>query len=182
MTPRAVARRYAAALFDVVHKHGDIDRADQELGAIKLAIAGHDQLRKVLEAPGVPMPVKRRILDDVVTGAGDVSQEIRRLLGLLAERDRLAMVPDVADAFAERVMQAKKIVPAEVVTAVPLPDDSRAALAAALGRAAGAHVTITERVDPSIVGGVIARVGSVVFDGSVTTQIARLRQKLVADA
>ena len=56
-----------------------------------------------------------------------------------------------------------------------------AALAAALGRAAGGDVTISERVDPSIVGGVIAKVGSVVFDGSVTTQLARMRQKLVAE-
>ena len=182
MTARGIARRYAAALFDVVRKDGDIDRAAQELAAIKSAIAGHDQLRKVLESPSVPMPVKRRILDGVVAGAGGVSQETGRLLGLLAERDRLAMVPDVADAFAERVMREKKIVPAEVVTAVPLPDQSRAALAAALGRAADAQVTITERVDPSIVGGVIARVGSVVFDGSVTTQIARMRQKLVAES
>jgi F-type H+-transporting ATPase subunit delta len=181
MTPRGIARRYAAALFDVVRKDGDIDRAAQELAAIRSAITGHDQLRKVLESPSVPMPVKRRILDEVVAGAGGVSQETGRLLGLLAERDRLAMVPDVADAFAERVMREKKIVPAEVVTAVPLPDQSRAALTAALGRAADAQVTITERVDPSIVGGVIARVGSVVFDGSVTTQIARMRQKLVAE-
>ena len=68
------------------------------------------------------------------------------------------------------------------MTAVPLADDSRAALAAALGRAAGAHVTMTERVDPSIIGGVVAKVGSVVFDGSVTTQLARMRQKLVAES
>jgi F-type H+-transporting ATPase subunit delta len=181
VTARGIARRYAAALFDVVRKDGDIDRAAEELGAIKAAIAGHDQLRKVLESPGVPMPVKRKILDDIVGASGDVSQETRRLFGLLAERDRLAMLPDVADAFAARVMQAKKIVPAEVVTAVPLADHNRAALSAALGRAAGAQVTMTERVDPSIVGGVIAKVGSVVFDGSVTTQLARLKQKLVAE-
>ena len=105
-----------------------------------------------------------------------------RLLGLLADRDRLAMVADVADAFGERVMKAKRIVPAEVVTAVPLGEASRAALTAALGRAAGAEVTMTERVDPAIIGGVIAKVGSVVFDGSVTTQLARMKQKLVAES
>jgi F-type H+-transporting ATPase subunit delta len=178
MTSRAVARRYAAALFDVVRKDGDIDRAAEELGAVKSAIAGHDELRKVIDAPTVPMAAKRAILDAVASG---VSPQVSRLIGLLADRDRLAMVAEVADAFAERVMKAKRIVPAEVVTAVPLGADSRAALAAALGRAAGAEVTMTERVDPSIVGGVIAKVGSVVFDGSVTTQIARMKQKLVAE-
>jgi F-type H+-transporting ATPase subunit delta len=182
VTARGIARRNAAALFDVVRKDGDIDRAAQELDAIKSAITGHGQLRKVLETPGVPMSVKRQIVDEIVAGAGGVSQETQRLLGLLAERDRLAMVPDVADAFAGRVMREKKIVAAEVVTAVPLADHNRAALTAALGRATGAQVTMTERVDPSIVGGVVAKVGSIVFDGSVTTQLARLKQKLVTEA
>ena len=182
MTSRAIARRYAAALFDVVRRDADVDRALRELEAIKAAITGHEQLRKVLEAPTVPMATKRTILEAIVGSLGDVSPQIVRLIGLLAERDRLAMVADVADAFRERVMLAKKIVQAEVVTAVPLADDSRAALTAALGRAAGVQVTMTERVDPSIVGGVVAKVGSVVFDGSVTTQLARMRQKLVAES
>ena len=182
MTSRAIARRYAAALFDVVRKDADVDRALRELEAIKAAIIGHERLRKVLESPGVPMATKRTILEAIVRSLGDVSPQVVRLIGLLGERDRLTMVAEVADAFAERVMQAKRIVPAEVVTAVPLADDSRAALVAALGRAAGAQVTITERVDPSIVGGVVAKVGSVVFDGSVTTQLARMRQKLVAQS
>ena len=181
MTSRAIARRYAAALFDVVRKDADVDRALGELEAIKAAITSHERLRKVLESPGVPMATKRTILEAIVRGLGDVSPQILRLIGLLGERDRLAMVADVADGFAERVMHSKKIVSAEVVTAVPLADDSRAALAAALGRAAGAHVTMTERVDPAIIGGVVAKVGSVVFDGSVTTQLARMRQKLVAE-
>ncbi len=181
MTSRAVARRYAAALFDVVSKDGDIDRTARELAGIKSAITDHDQLRKVLESPSVPMPTKRAILDAVVSSAGEASQHTQRLVGLLAERDRLAMLSEVADAFADRVRKANRIISAEVVTAVPLPDHSRAALAAALGRAAGGEVTITERVDPAIVGGVIAKVGSVVFDGSVTTQLARMRQKLVAE-
>jgi F-type H+-transporting ATPase subunit delta len=182
MTSRAIARRYAAALFDVVRKDADIDRAQRELDAIRAAITGHDQLRKVLDTPAVPMPTKRAILEAILSALGDVSPQIGRLVSLLAERDRLAMVPEIADAFGERVMQAKRIVPAEVVTAVPLADQSRAALVAALGRAAGAEVRITERVDPSIVGGVVAKVGSVVFDGSVTTQLARMRQKLVAES
>jgi F-type H+-transporting ATPase subunit delta len=65
---------------------------------------------------------------------------------------------------------------------VPLVGGSRAALAAALGRATGSAVTITERVDPGILGGVVARVGSLVFDGSVTHQLEKMRQKLLAEA
>jgi F-type H+-transporting ATPase subunit delta len=79
-------------------------------------------------------------------------------------------------------MAARNVVTAEVTTAVPLSDAHRTALAAALGKAVDREVTVTERVDPSIIGGVIARVGSVVFDGSVTRQIERMHETLVAGA
>ena len=80
---------------------------------------------------------------------------------MLADRDRLAGLPELAATFAERLLDAQHIVSADVVTAAPLTDASRAALSAALGRATGKSVTITERVDPAIVGGVVARVGYV---------------------
>jgi F-type H+-transporting ATPase subunit delta len=99
---------------------------------------------------------------------------------LLAEQDRLALIGDVAEGFAERLRAAQKVVPAEIVTAVPLPDGRRAALAAALGRAAGLDVLVTERVDPAIIGGVVARVGGVVYDGSVARQIDRVREQLLS--
>jgi F-type H+-transporting ATPase subunit delta len=78
------------------------------------------------------------------------------------------------------VNEARRTVEAEVVTASPLTDDRRTALAKALGKAADCEVTIKERVDPSIIGGVIARVGSLVFDGSVQRQVERLKERLVS--
>ena len=179
MTPRTAARRYAVALFDVVDKSGGIDRADQDLRAFADAVAGHPELQKVFEAPAVPAPKKRAIVEGLIAASGDVSPEVSRLVLLLADRDRLALVGDVAAAFEARVMQAKKIVPAEVVTAVALHDGPRRALVQALGKAAGGDVRMTERVDPGILGGVIARVGSIVYDGSVTHQVERLRQRLL---
>jgi F-type H+-transporting ATPase subunit delta len=77
------------------------------------------------------------------------------------------------------VRQLRRVVTAELTTAMPLPDSQRATLVAALGRAAGAEVALTERVDPALIGGVVARVGSVVFDGSVLTQIERMRRRLI---
>lgn len=179
MTPRTAARRYAAALFDVVSRTGDIDRAERDLAAFADLVAGHRELHKIFETPAVPAQKKRAIVEALFAAAGDASIEVRRLVLLLADRDRLGLVSGVAAAYAARVMQAKKIVPAEVVTAVTLPDGSRRALAQALGKAAGGEVRMTERVDPAILGGVIAKVGSVVFDGSVTHQVERMRQRLL---
>ena len=180
MTPRTIAKRYAAALFDIAQKAGSEERAERELADVAALIAEHDQLRNVLETPAVPPLVKKALVREILVRAGatNLGAETQRLLAILGDRDRLMLLPDVARAFTDRVLQAKRIVPAEVVTAVPLADGSRAAIAEALKRATGSVVRLTTRVDPAIIGGVVARVGSVLFDGSITRQLERLGQRL----
>ena len=130
----------------------------------------------------MPPQVKRSVLTALVKQMDPISVELQRLLDLLAERDRLGMILAVAAAFTERLMKARKILPAEIVTAVPLSEANRTAITQALAKAVGSEVTITERVDPAIIGGVVAKVGSVVFDGSVTRQLERLGQRLRTEA
>jgi len=178
VTLKTIARRYAIALFDVLQKTGDQGRAEQDLETLRTALRSHAELAKVFENPAVPASKKRAIVEAILAGS-DVSPEVRRLLLMLAERDRLSLLPDVADAYAERLRKLRHVVTAELTTAMPLPDAQRASLVAALGKAAGSHVALTEKIDPSIIGGVIARVGSVVFDGSVLTQIERMRRRLI---
>lgn len=181
MTPRAAARRYAAALFDVVHARGEAERAGRDLRAFCDLVAGHADLERVFETPAVTPQQKRAIVERIVEASGDICPEVGRLLTLMAERDRLTLLPAVTEAFAAQVLDATRMASAEVVTAVPLGDERRGALAQALGRAVGRAVTIRERLDPSIIGGVVARVGSIVFDGSVTRQLDRMRQQLLRE-
>jgi len=176
-----MARRYAAALFDVVQKNGTADRAERDLAAFVDLVSHHDDLKAVFAAPIAPAR-KRAVIDALLAASGDISPEVQRLLGLLADRDRLDSLEVVRRAFDDRLMQLRRIVPAEVTTAVPLTESRRAALVQALGRATGSDVTMSEQVDPAIIGGVVARVGSVVFDGSVTRQLERLRDRLRAEA
>lgn len=179
MTPRSLARRYATALFDVVKKSGAVEAAGRDLAGMAELIAGHEPLRKILQSAGVPVQKKRAVLEAILAASGPVSGEARRLLLLLADRDRLGLVPEIAAVFAERAMAARRVMPADIVTAVPLGDARRAAVAHALSRASGCEVTVHERVDPAIIGGIIARVGSVVYDGSVTRQLEKMRQRLL---
>ncbi len=178
MTSRTIARRYAAALFDVTHKAGTEERAGRDLAAVAALVAGHDQLRKVLETPALPLQKKKALFEAIVAREGGPGVETQRMLSMLADRDRLMLLADVAQAFADRLLEAKRVVPAEVVTAVPLAEERRAALAKALGKATGSQVMLTARVDPSIIGGVVAKVGSVLLDGSITRQLERLGQRL----
>ena len=180
MSTLSVARRYAGALFEVARKTGAEERVGQQLTAFADLIAGHADLKRAIDTPSIPVTAKKALITALVDASGDVSAEVKRTLVLMAERDRLSVLPEVVSSYAERLQGEKRVMPAEVTTAVPLSAEHRAALAAALGKASGRQVTITEKVDPSIVGGVIAKVGSVVYDGSVARQLDRLRERLTA--
>jgi F-type H+-transporting ATPase subunit delta len=182
MTTGAVARRYAAALFDVVRKSGRTDQALADLKAFRDLVNSHDELRKLFGSAAIPASRKKAVLDAILAREGMHSGEVVRLLGLMAERDRLAMLDTVTSTFETRVDELRNIMPAEVVSAEPLETGSRVAIAEALGRATGKDVRVTERVDAALVGGIVARVGSVVFDGSITRQIERLRNRLLTGA
>jgi F-type H+-transporting ATPase subunit delta len=104
---------------------------------------------------------------------------LAKLLNLLAERDRLVILPDLLASYRARLREHQGIVSAEVTTAEPLAADRVKAMEQSLAKATGGAVLLETKVDPSIVGGAIARVGSVVYDGSVTRQLARIKQRLV---
>ena len=182
MTVRTVARQYALALFDVAQKGRQTERVGRELAEFAALVASHEELSAVFANTAVPPAHKRVIVDRLIQALPELSPEIGRLLTWLADRDRLMHLDAIAATFKEKAMDAERVVRAELVTAVPLDDGARQRIAQALGRTLDRQVTMTERVDPSLVGGFVARVGSVVFDGSVARHLERIREKLLAEA
>jgi F-type H+-transporting ATPase subunit delta len=180
MNAEPVARRYAAALFEVTEKAGSADRAGQDLASLGRLVSEHAELRHVVQSPTVPVAAKKAVFAAIAEAAGITSREVRRLVDMLADQERLAILPQLAAVFTDRLNEAKRIAQADVTTAVPLTAASRAALVDALGRASGKTVTMTERVDPAIIGGVIARIGTFVYDASIAGQLGRLKEKLTA--
>jgi len=177
MTPRASAGRYARALLDVVSEHGDPEQVDRELTAFADLAARTPDLQKALGNPAVPVSAKRAILDTLLSRLS-LSLPLAKLLLLLADHDHLAILGDLAVAYRERLMELRQIVRAELVTAAPLPPERLAQFERRLAAATGKRVTMTTRVDPELIGGAVTRVGSIVYDGSVATQLARLRERL----
>jgi F-type H+-transporting ATPase subunit delta len=177
MTSRAAATRYARALFDVV-RDNDPERAGDEVAAFAALIAGHPDLQRTLTSPAVPTSAKTKIVDALLHQQ-PLSPTVSRLLLLLAERDRLALVPDLVEAYRQRLLDHQQVVRAQVTTAVPLPADRSAALEQSLAQATGKRVILSTQVDPSIIGGVVARIGSRVYDGSVVNHLARVKAQLV---
>jgi F-type H+-transporting ATPase subunit delta len=180
LSEQSVARQYASALFSVARRNHRVNEVRGDLRAFADLVMGHQGLRDLFDTVMVPPRKKRAVVDALLAASGDPSGEVGRMLTLMADRGRLALVEQVASAFEDRVMEHDRAVEADVVTAMPLADEGQQALADALGRATGRRVTISGRIDPAIIGGLVARVGSLVFDGSVTGQLNRMRQRVTA--
>jgi F-type H+-transporting ATPase subunit delta len=180
MTRRAAAKRYARALFDVARAEQiDFETIGRDLSGVAAFVSGNEALQRVLGNPAVPASRKRAVMEQLVARS-PVAPVVARLLFLLAERDRLGLLPELADEYRLRLMDHQQVVRAEVITAMTLPADRVAALQEGLAHVTGRQVQLEVRVDPAIVGGAVARVGSTVYDGSVTTQLEKLKQQLIA--
>ena len=182
MTSRAAGIRYARALFDVAQKEAEIQEVGRELGSFASVVAGHEMLARVLTNPAIPAQRKRAVIEDLLARAGRVAPVVSKLLLLLADRDRLVLLPEIDAAYHARLMDHAKVVRAELTTAVPLPDDRIATLRSGLASVTGRQVEIETKVNPSIIGGAVARIGSTVYDGSVTTQLQKVKERLASAA
>lgn len=170
------ARRYAQALFDIAVDRNAIDSWSTELS--RLSDLTTDPLAaRVLATPGGNLPSQRRAIDTI---AGPLSPEVGRVVDLLLERKRGLLLAPLAEAFAELVREHRGILRADVTTAVPLSDRERQLVGTRLQQHFGKTMELHLEVDPALLGGVVARVGDQVLDGSLRGGLRRLRQQLAA--
>ncbi len=179
MTNKTAATRYARALLDVaVKEKDDPKRIEEELAAFVDLFAEHPTLEKVLLNPAIPVGRKQAAVA-ALTARLKMSSILAKLITVLAERDRLLLLPELLASYGERLLDHQHVVRAEVTTAVPLAADRTVAIERGLAQLTGRNVILATRVNPAIIGGVVARIGSTVYDGSVTTQLEKMKQRLV---
>jgi F-type H+-transporting ATPase subunit delta len=179
VTSKAAAIRYARALFDVARKEqADLDQIDAQLATFVDLFSQHPTLAKVLLNPAVPVPRKRAAVTDL-TARLQIVPVLAKLLTLLAERDRLVVLPDLVASYRDRLLDHRHIVRADITTAVPLSTERAQDIEARLAQVTGKTVMVSSRVDPAIIGGLVARIGSTVYDASVTRQLEKIRSRLV---
>lgn len=176
--PRRLARRYARALLEVAAAKGAkaVLGLRDELRALVPQLAAHGELQRALAHPALGKD-RKRLLVQALADAAKATPLVKRLVELLGARDRLALLADVAQAYAELANAANGVVAAEIVSAVPLADSQQRALARALARQ-GVSVELSTEVDPSLVGGLVVRAFGRTYDGSVRQQLAALRRRL----
>lgn len=180
--PRALASRYANALADAVFAPGasvDGRQTAKELRSFESSVKSSPELRTVLLSPAVPTARKRAVIGRIADADG-YSRLVRNFLFVMIDRRRTELLGEVAEAFETVVDERLGFVRAKVTSAAPLSERQQAELQQALSQVAGKQVRCDFSVDASLIGGVVARIGSTVYDGSVRTQLDTLRQRLVS--
>lgn len=177
MIPGSIARRYAKALFSLAVEKGRIEPWSDSLLALGQAIEGSAELRDVLQNPAYPRETRAAVMARL-TEPLRLDAEPAALLQLLGERNRLGGLTAIVAAFRELADVELGRVRARVTSAVPLDDAAVNAIAEKLSAATQKKVLVERAVDPAILGGVVAQVGSVVYDGSIRTQLEDLRSTL----
>lgn len=174
----AYVARYASAFLDVVTA-AKLDTAaiERQLNDFLATWQGSRELREFFENPSIPAAQKVAILDKLNAKLG-MQKELRNLVAVLIDNDRIASVADVAAAYRQLLQEKLGIHPAEIVTARELGKEERDALLLEVGKLVGGRVEATFRQDKTILGGAVVRIGSTVYDGSVRGRLERLREEL----
>ena len=173
MSLQTVARRYAAALADVVIERREEREVQNEIEHWASLIDDNPQLKEVFANPTVAYDKKQTVLEELISRS-HVRQTTASFLRVLLRNQRLAQLPEIATRFAQILDERHGIVAAEITTARPIPEDLKKTLHDTLASATGRTVRLTFATDENIIGGLVARIGSTIFDGSVQNHLERL--------
>ena len=173
-----IAERYAKALLRSIEDDASLDAVGEALFDLGQLIQNEHDVHNVLTNPALDVSKREAVLSDLTREAG-VPDCVARLSNVLLHRGRIVLLADVAEIFHAQADERLNRVTAHVRTAAPMQDAQRERLAAVLERFAQKSVRMDCQVDPKMLGGVIARMGSVVMDGRVRTRLERLRKTLL---
>ena len=174
MNDRVVA--YANALLEVARAEGVESRVEDELFKLARTFEGSDPLRSTLTDPAIPVERRAGVVDELL--AKRAHPLTTAMASFIVAAGRAHDLPAIVDAFVSKAADMRAEAVAEVRTAFPLDADQQARLADALGHATGKKVTVKVIIDPTVLGGIVARVGDTVIDGSVRSRLDQLRGAL----
>jgi F-type H+-transporting ATPase subunit delta len=179
MSVTTIANRYARALADVITEHGETHEVVAELNRFAQLMTEHEQLRNVFGSPVIPLDRKRATLNDILMRL-NLRPTSNNLLQLLLNNSRLHELGHMLGALTRELDARTNIVSAEITTAREISEQQKSMLRDNLKTATGKDVRLQFRTDPNIIGGVVTRIGSLVYDGSIKNHLARMRRRLLS--
>ncbi|KJS68508.1 MAG: ATP synthase F0F1 subunit delta [Peptococcaceae bacterium BICA1-7] len=176
MLKGAVGSRYAEALYTIAEREKSVEVIEQELIAVDAVVRDNRDLQKVLYHPRITSEDKKSLLSELLSGK--VSQVTLEFLNLLVDRQREQFLSVIVEYYINLANKARNITEAKVTSAVELTAKEQKEMAALLDKITGKKVETSFSVDPSLIGGVVVRIGDRVIDGSIRTRLATLREHL----
>ena len=178
MSVETVARRYATALADVVTKSGETETVKSELRTWQEMMNANADLATVFLNPSVQHQNKEKVLDGLLAKTGP-TQTTANFLRVLLRNDRLTNLGAINEKFDSVLQERSGIVAAEITSARPLGEAEKSALQTNLEKMTGKKVSLNFNIKEELIGGVVTRIGSTVYDGSVKTQLENLKAQLI---
>ncbi len=178
MSAQAIARRYSSALADVVTKSGETVTVQNELNQFEAMMTSSPDLTEVFKNPAIPYEQKSKVLESLL-GKTKPNNSTANFLRILLKNYRLADLSEINKKFAVVLDERAGLVSADVTTAKTLSPDEQKNLQVKLEKVTGKKVNLSYSIDESIIGGVITKIGSTIYDGSVKTQLQQLKEKMI---
>lgn len=178
MSIETIARRYAAALTDVVLKSGETEIVRSELKQWEQMIDGNEDLHTAIANPAITHDNKIKVLESLLAKARP-SKTTANFLRVLLRNGRLTELAEINERFAAELEERSGVVTAQITSARELPEGERSELRAGLEKLTGKKVNLKFDINEQLIGGVVTRIGSTVYDGSVKTQLENLKQELI---
>lgn len=178
MSIETIARRYGTALADVVTKSGETETVKGELKAWEQLINGNADLQNAVRNPAIPQSSKEKVLEALIQKAKP-SRTTGNFLRVLLRNGRLTELTEINDKFAAVLEERSGSVVADVISARDLSGSQQGELKSNLEKLTGKQVKLNFTIDPALIGGVVTRIGSTVYDGSVKTQLENLKEEMI---
>jgi len=172
-----LARRYAKAIFAVGQEQGKYEEYNDVLTGVSGVFESNPEVVDALTNPLYPLDVREKVMAGMIGSMG-VDSVMSNFLNLLVEKKRAEILPEIAEEYKIMVDEEKNISHGSVISAIELSDELQQRVQATLEKLTGKKVELTTGVDPSIIGGIIAKVGDLVLDGSIKTQLAGLKDSI----
>ena len=177
MRDRKLATRYARALLGALATPAEQNLADEFLTALANSVTQNAELRGFFLDPANPTSAKKTLLTNLCA-ARNIPDRVKTFLEMIVDNARLANLPSIAEVYHLEREAGQGTVSATLTAAAPLTPELKARATVALEKLSGRRVNLTIEVDPGLLGGAMAKVGSMVYDGSLKTQLARLRRTM----
>ena len=177
MISNAIARRYAKALVQLGAEEGAVDRFGAELARAAAVLGTSADLRLVLGSPAHRIEAKREILKDVIAKL-NLSGSVANFLQVLLDRGRIGCLSQIVQSYESFADELSGVIRPVLMSAAALGEAQVEEMKSALAKATGKKVVLSVKVDPTLIGGVVTKIGDKVFDGSVRTQLDRIRDIL----